>query len=134
MQSTPEPTPVTGHDTRAAMQDIHEMHMDVIQAMNGMGGGQVGPMMRMGWMAAPSNGTPGGRAMAASDMPDEQANVDLSRTVRSVIAELQLRQHQAAFHRLGVRTVADLKHLTESELDEIGLTACEKRRFARGFE
>lgn len=67
--------------------------------------------------------------MRAYGRTDEQATA--AQTVKSVLVVVQLQQHEAAFRRLGVREVADLVDLHESELDAIGLNPVEKRRFHR---
>jgi hypothetical protein len=96
-----------------SFHDLHEMHMDVIHGLVGV----------------PGNSTARSRAMGVHGVPDEEATA--VQTVKSVLVALHLQQHEAAFHRLGVREVADLVNLHESELDKISLNTVEKRRFHR---
>jgi hypothetical protein len=107
-----EPAPVLN---TASNHDIHEFHMEMMH----------------GWMGMPDarSGTAKSRTKRVLGMANEQAPA--AQTVESVLLVLHLEQYAAAFHALGVREVADLVNLEESELDTIDLTTVEKRRFHR---
>jgi hypothetical protein len=104
----PVPNTVSHHD-------IHEFHMDMMHGWMGM--------------ADARSSTARSRTKRAQGVTNEQAPA--AQTVKSVLLVLNLQQHEAAFHKLGVREVADLVNLEESELDTIDLTTVEKKRFHR---
>jgi hypothetical protein len=87
--------------------------------------------MMHGWMGMPNarSSTAKIKTKRVQGVPNEQAPA--AQTVNSVLLVLHLQQYEAAFHSLGVREVADLVNLEESDLDTIDLTTVEKRRFHR---
>ena len=114
-ESETDSNPLAKHrcDVDNARHHVHKMHMEMMN----------------GWMGVPGNGLAKRGSMRAYGMPEEETTA--ARTVDSVLIDLQLQEHAAKFHRLGVREVADFEDLEQSELDKIDLTSVEKKRFHR---